>query len=131
MLRGVLLTAATASAAGSIFTVTDDSYSTGKDTVKLKVLRNTRTGEWASVIPQAGGAVDELHLLPPGKTSPVPVLWGHSRNATEVVHNPTWKGRILLPYANRIGGAKCKKHTTFVEIHCDAHEYILARFQRF
>ena len=71
-----------------------------------QVLRNTKTGEWASVIPSAGGGVDDLHLLAPGAATPTQVLWNHGRNATEVKHNPTWKGRILLPYANRIGGAK-------------------------
>ena len=33
------------------------------------------------------------------------VLWSHGRNATAVRLNPTWKGRMLLPYANRIAQA--------------------------
>ena len=126
---------AAASPAGSVFEVTDDAYTTGKDTVTLKVghhdnfplspgvahsppscggvhhvrpltagvnvgcgpwgvggvvvvghgdgqvLRNTKTGEWASVIPSAGGGVDDLHLLAPGNQlgggtkTPTQVLW--------------------------------------------------------
>ena len=34
------------------------------------------------------------------------VLWTHSRNATSVALNPDWRGRMLIPYGNRIGGAK-------------------------
>jgi aldose 1-epimerase len=86
--------------AAADFEVTDFQY--GKS--KLKVLTNTETGENASVIVNYGGCVDELFLRTKrGKLKRI--LWDHDRNSTAVETNPTWKGRMLLPYANRIGGA--------------------------
>jgi hypothetical protein len=43
--------------------------------------------------------VDELQLTTSsGKLHKV--LWDHDRNATAVAHNPTWKGRQLMPYGD-------------------------------
>jgi hypothetical protein len=33
----------------------------------------------------------------------VDVLDGYNRNATAMRNNTSWKGQMLLPYANRIG----------------------------
>lgn len=82
------------------FTVTDFSYGD----VRLKVLTNRRTGENASIIENYGGCVDELFLLT-SRSTLKRVLWDHGRNSSAVDTNPTWKGRMLLPYANRIGNA--------------------------
>eukprot|EP00041_Stephanoeca_diplocostata_P009069 m.137977 g.137977 ORF g.137977 m.137977 type:complete len:408 (+) comp17590_c0_seq2:62-1285(+) len=92
------------------FTITDDEYRTGSDIARLKVITNTRTGEYVSVIPGHGGCVDSLYLAKSPNASDKShvlhkVLWDHGRNATAVRLNPTWKGRVLLPYANRIGNA--------------------------
>jgi len=90
------------SALAGDFTVTDDAYGS----VHLKVLSNTATGERASIVVNHGGGTDELLLLSKATGQLKHVLWSHGRNATEVELNPTWKGRQLLPYANRIGGAR-------------------------
>ena len=93
------------------FTITDDEYATGNDTARLKVVKNTLTGEHFSVLLNAGGGVDELWLAPrpqnagatklesrqPFNSSLREVIWSHGRNATAVRANPTWKGRMLLP----------------------------------
>lgn len=102
-----------ASCAPSVrFSVTDDSYTTGRNTAKLKVLTDSATGSRVSVLLNGGGGVDELFLAPAadprteGKnTSLREVIWSHGLNATSAIENPTWKGRMLLPYANRIGNA--------------------------
>jgi len=92
------------------FTVSDESWISGEDHVYLKVLSNSG-GERVSVLLNAGGGIDELWLKPkghkPAQNGTIRnVLWSHDRNATQALANPTWKGRMLLPYANRIGGAK-------------------------
>lgn len=96
--------------AQATFVVEDDTFSTGTDHVRLKVLSNRATNEMASIIITAGGGVDALRLAPVAanarNASLRDVIWDHNRNATEVLANPTWKGRMLLPYANRIGGAR-------------------------
>lgn len=94
------------------FTITDDEFSTGNDTARLKVVKNTLTGEHFSVLVNAGGGVDELWLAPrpqnatttttlepqqPFNSSLREVIWSHGRNASAVHANPTWKGRMLLP----------------------------------
>lgn len=108
---GLLATASAAGAGAGPFVVRDDSYTDGKFTAQLKVLENTQTGERASVIINAGGCVDELSLkTSSGKLHKV--LWDHGRNATAVALNPTWRGRQLIPYANRVGGATYKFNGT-------------------
>lgn len=81
------------------YTVTDDEYHTGSDVANLKVLTNTQTGEYVSIIPGHGGCVDSLYLAKRPNASGQPgelhkVLWDHERNATAVRLNPTWKGRF-------------------------------------
>jgi len=106
----LLIATAQLTAAFTNFLVSDDSFTTGTDYVRLKVLSNRATGEHVSVvIDGGGGGIDSLFLAPPAgakNSSLREVLWSHNRNATQVKTNPTWKGRMLLPYANRIGGAK-------------------------
>lgn len=89
------------------FAVTDDSYVTGSDRAVLKVLTNAATGEHVSILINGGGGIDELYLAPldGSNVSLREVIWSYNRNATKVITNPTWQGRMLLPYANRIGGA--------------------------
>eukprot|EP00756_Hemistasia_phaeocysticola_P053428 Hpha_TRINITY_DN2903_c0_g1::TRINITY_DN2903_c0_g1_i1::g.19720::m.19720/K01785/galM, GALM; aldose 1-epimerase len=88
------------------FTVTDDSFSDGGGAVLLKVLKNTVTGEEVSVATNYGGGVESLVLRSPSKGATRSVLWTHNRNATAVKLNADWRGRMLVPYGNRIGGAK-------------------------
>ena len=64
------------------------------------------TGERASIVVNYGGGTDELVLRSKATGELKHVLWSHARNGTDVKLNPTWKGRQLLPYANRIGGAR-------------------------
>ena len=87
------------------FRVTDDEYTTGPDKAFLKVLSNTETGERASICFSHGGGVETLWLQTKrGRLRQV--LTERKRNATAVRANPTWGGRMLIPYANRIRGAK-------------------------
>lgn len=45
-------------------------------------------------------------LLPRPNGTIKRVLWSHNRNATAVKLNEDWRGRMLIPYGNRIGGAQ-------------------------
>ena len=102
----ILLLLLLVSAAAAKFTVTDDSFTTAGATVRLKLLTNTDTGEAAAVNINYGGGVESLSLRSPRQSTPRPVLWTHDRNATAVALNTDWRGRMLIPYGNRIGGAK-------------------------
>ena len=93
-------------AAPTPFSVADDSFSDASATVRLKVLRNSATGESASVAVSHGGGVETLALRSPRRGALRSVLWTHDRNATAVALNADWRGRMLIPYGNRIGGAK-------------------------
>jgi len=113
------------------FVIEDDAFEghTGGRPVAIKVLRNTATGEWASVITSHGGTVDQVVLRVSraehrkgsaaaaaaavttgagtgdrGGDAPVLValLEDHGRSAAAVEENKFWKGRVLLPFANRI-----------------------------
>ena len=53
-----------------------------------------------------GGSVEDLYLVSPVTKKLKQVIWDHSRNATSVRLNGDWRGRMLIPYGNRIGGAK-------------------------
>ena len=57
------------------------------------------------VIYSHGGSVEDL-LLPRASGGVKRVIWSHSRNATAVQLNADWRGRMLIPYGNRIGGAQ-------------------------
>jgi hypothetical protein len=48
------------------FQVDDDAYTTGTDTVHLKVLRNVDSGESAAIVWDMGGRVDVLQLRTSG-----------------------------------------------------------------
>ena len=100
--------------ATSPFTITDDAFASPITTVHLKVITNTVTGERVSVNTNWGGGVEELTLFSQRKQSTRSVLWTHQRNATAVALNIDWRGRMLIPYGNRIGGAEYKfNHTTY------------------
>lgn len=105
-----LLDAAAASAAP--FTVTDDSFSDAGAAVQLKVLKNTATGEEASININYGGGVESLVLRSQAKGATRSVLWTHERNATAVKLNADWRGRMLIPYGNRIGNARYRFNGT-------------------
>ena len=100
----LLLLPATTLAAPTPFSVADDSFSDASATVRLKVLRNSATGESASVAVSHGGGVEALALRSPRRGALRSVLWTHDRNATAVALNADWRGRMLIPYGNRIGG---------------------------
>ena len=95
----LLLLALTSSAsAAPSFAVSDDSFTTAGTTVRIKVLKNTATGEEASVNVNYGGGVESLSLRSPGQSTPRSVLWTHDKNATAVALNVDWRGRMLIPY---------------------------------
>eukprot|EP00118_Oscarella_pearsei_P004657 m.20221 g.20221 ORF g.20221 m.20221 type:complete len:359 (+) comp27991_c0_seq2:317-1393(+) len=83
---------------GSTFEVVNDEFGG----LHLKVLRNTQTGEFVSVIYDFGGRIEDINLLSPKSGHVRPVIWSHSRNATAVRENQSWRGEMLIPYANRI-----------------------------
>ena len=88
------------------FSITDDSFDNSGN-VLLKVLRNDGTGEYASVIHTHGGGIDQVRLLGQGATGGcsgemLDILDDHGRDSDAVIANERWKGRILLPFANRI-----------------------------
>lgn len=87
------------------FEIGDDTFSDAGAMVRLKTLRNTATGEHASVNVNWGGGVEELVLLSGRHSRLRNVLWTHGRNATAVKLNADWRGRMLIPNGNRIGGA--------------------------
>ncbi len=61
------------------------------------------TGEYADIIVDYGGRVEELYLSG-GKegSSPQQVLLSHKGNESGIVENAWWRGMFLVPYANRI-----------------------------
>lgn len=83
------------------FVVEDDSFGSGDEIVRLKVLRNTQTGEKVEIVPALGGKTEALLLRTP-RGDLREVLLDHHRNATAVHANVGWKGAMLVPYANRI-----------------------------
>ena len=83
------------------FVVEDDSFGSADEIVRLKVLRNTQTGEKVEIVPALGGKTEALLLRTP-RGDLREVLLDHHRNATAVHANVGWKGAMLVPYANRI-----------------------------
>lgn len=83
---------------GRHFEVVNDEFGG----LHLKVLRNVETGELVSVIYDFGGRIEDIHLLSKQTGELKPVIWSHHRNATSVRENGSWRGQILLPYANRV-----------------------------
>ena len=84
------------------FVVEDDSFgSADEEIVRLKVLRNTQTGEKVEIVPALGGKTEALLLRTP-RGDLREVRLDHHRNATAVHANVGWKGAMLVPYANRI-----------------------------
>ena len=83
------------------FVVEDDSFGSTGEIVRLKVLRNTETGEKVEIVPALGGKTEALLLRTP-RGDLREVLLDHHRNATAVHANVGWKGAMLVPYANRI-----------------------------
>ncbi len=76
LVAGIIL--ATAEKAGSIFEVTDDSYSSldGKNTVNLKVLKNKQTGAKASIITNFGVVSTNLCFIQSLRNDCIP-HYGH------------------------------------------------------
>ena len=99
MLTVFTVTATSASMAR--FVVEDDSFGSADEIVRLKVLRNTRSGEKVEIVPALGGKTEALLLRTP-RGDLREVLLDHHRNATAVHANVGWKGAMLVPYANRV-----------------------------
>ena len=95
----LLLLLTTASAV--TFEIIDVSFSSGAETVQLKSLRNSATGEYVEVVPALGGKTEALVLKTP-RGDLKHVLLDHGRNATAVHANVGWKGAMLSPFANRV-----------------------------
>lgn len=68
----------------------------------LKVLRNVETRESVSIIYDFGGRIEDIQLLSKRTGTLKSVIWTHDRNASAVRENDSWRGQILLPYANRV-----------------------------
>jgi hypothetical protein len=84
-------------ASASTFSVTDDAFSTDGATVKMKVIKNSETGEEAAVNVNFGGGVESLSLRSRRHGAVRSVLWTHDRNATAVALNEDWRGKMLIP----------------------------------
>ena len=93
------LLAAVPCASGAVFTIEDDTYGSGDDLIRLKVLKNTETGESASVLSGWGGKVEALNLV--GKDGVRPVIYNHGRNAS-LIRADDSPGALLTPYTNRV-----------------------------
>ena len=73
--------------------------------LQTKVLRNTRTGEYAQIVTDLGGRIEDLVLRGSNKQLRS-VLLTHHNNATAIKENGWWRNVILLPFANRIDGVR-------------------------
>ena len=103
----VSVAALTVSASLEIEEVRSDQFEIVNDEfggLHLKVLRNVKTGESRSVstIYDFGGRIEDIQLLSKRTGKLKSVIWTHNRNATAVRENQSWRGQILLPYANRV-----------------------------
>ena len=96
-----VFTVSATSASMARFVVEDDSFGSGDEIVRLKVLRNTQSGEKVEIVPALGGKTEALLLRTP-RGDLREVLLDHHRNATAVHANVGWKGAMLVPYANRV-----------------------------
>jgi aldose 1-epimerase len=68
-------------------------------------LSDSKTGEYASVIPHLGGSINELVLNHKGKLIPVIDGYSSSEDADKNLGS-SFKGSNLFPYPNRIADAK-------------------------
>merc|ERR1719469_22158 len=100
--RRLSLSALLAGSEGLRFVVEDDSFGHGLEEVRMKVLKNTETGEMVEVAYNAGGRTQALELLSPATGLLKSVLLDNKRNASDVWANTGWRGDMLAPYANRI-----------------------------
>ena len=96
-----VFTVSATSASMARFVVEDDSFGSADEIVRLKVLRNTQSGEKVEIVPALGGKTEALLLRTP-RGDLREVLLDHHRNATAVHANVGWKGAMLVPYANRV-----------------------------
>jgi len=105
MLRCVLLLTAVP-LASALFAIEDDSFGEGFQSVHLKVLKNTVTGEYVEVAWNLGGRTESLMLRSPTSGDPKPVLLDSKRNASDAFSGDRagvgFRGEMLIPYANRI-----------------------------
>ena len=76
--------------------------------LQTKVLKNKETGEYAQIVTDLGGRIEDL-VLRGSHGMPRSVLLTHHNNVTAIKENTWWKNAILLPYANRIDGVKFNK----------------------
>ncbi|XP_062518400.1 uncharacterized protein YihR-like [Corticium candelabrum] len=82
----------------------------------LKVLRNAQTNESVSIIYDFGGRIEEIQLRSKVTGKLKSVIWTHDRNATSVRENGSWRGQILLPYANRVNKGIYEFEETFYRL---------------
>ena len=59
-------------------------------------------GEYAEVVVDYGGRVEDLVLNSRSSGKQWPVLLNHNGSAAAIEKNTWWKGMLLLPWANRI-----------------------------
>lgn len=94
------------------------------------------TGEYAEIVVDFGGRVEELVLLSPfsdGQSHSYrkrsgtlhKILLSHNGNATAIKQNAWWKGMFLVPWANRIAyvSTECSDSLVYiyVKMPLDAH----------
>ena len=85
-----------------IFSITDDILGVGIDQLRMKTLRNLRTGESFGIVWESGGKTERLRLISAKTGMLRDVLQTHGNNATAVRLEEHYAGSILLPFANRI-----------------------------
>ena len=59
-------------------------------------------GEYAEIVVDFGGRVEDLVLKSQSQGKLRSVLLTHNGNATAIKENAWWKGMLLVPWANRI-----------------------------
>ena len=75
----------------------------------------TCAGEYAEVVQDYSGRVEDLVLKSRSTSKVWPVLLTHNGNATAIEENAWWKGMLLLPWANRIAYVSiCSTHAAHI-----------------
>ncbi|MCG8697501.1 MAG: hypothetical protein MI922_05565 [Bacteroidales bacterium] len=85
----------------SKYTISKESFGT----FQKVLLKNTETGEYVGIIPNTGGAVNELSILQNGDLKPVLDSYSSDVDFKENLYS-SFKGSNLFPFPNRINEGK-------------------------
>ena len=97
-----LLLLASLCVASAEFAIKDETWGSGASAVRVKVLLNTATGEFAKIIVDSGGSVDSLSLFDKVSNKLRPLLVSNDGDAVAVRLNAHYRGNLLAPFANRV-----------------------------